>query len=70
MTNKKITKNQGIMLELIYRSPDSGHGWRQVSNMLWRHVLDQSHPDLTEFDHDLKRVRFTSEGNTVMKYLL
>jgi len=69
MSDGKITENQGIMMKLIYRSPDLGNGWRQVSNPLWRHVLDQSHPDLTEIDHDLRRVRFTPEGDTIMRYL-
>jgi hypothetical protein len=69
MNNTPITDNQKTMLRLIERSADTGDGWRLVSNPLWKHVLDQSHPDLTEIDHENKRVRFTPEGITVMKYL-
>lgn len=67
--SQKITANQKIMLRLIERSPDIGGGWRQVSAPLWRHVTDQAHPDLAELDHDRKRVRFTQEGLTIMRYL-
>jgi hypothetical protein len=66
----KITENQRIMLQLIQRSPDIGDGWRQVSDALWRHAEDQAHPDLTELDSEKKRVRFTSEGDTIMRYAI
>jgi hypothetical protein len=69
MESQKVTENQRIMLRLIERSAGIDEGWRQVSDKLWRHVLDQSHPDLTELDHENKRVRLTPEGITVMKYL-
>jgi hypothetical protein len=71
MSNAKspITENQKIMLRLIERSPDTGDGWRPVSKPLWKHVLEQSHPDLTEIDYENHRVRFTLEGTIVMKYL-
>lgn len=65
----KITENQKIMLDLIQRSPDIGDGWRQVSDGLWEHVVKQSHADLTELDATAKRVRFTDEGLTVMRYM-
>lgn len=64
-----ISENQKIMLDLIQRSPDIGDGWRQVSDGLWGHVVEQAHPDLTELDTTTKRVRFTDEGITVMRYL-
>jgi len=66
----KITENQRIMLQLIKRSPDIGDGWRQVSGTLWPLVGEQAHPDLTELDADTKRVRFTKEGETIMRYVL
>ena len=66
----KVTENQRIMLSLINRSPDIGDGWRQVSDMLWRHVKDQAHPDLTELDEGQKRVRFTEAGVAVVRYAL
>jgi len=65
----KITDNQKIMLRLIERSSEIEHGWRQVSDPLWKHVVEQAHPELTELDHQNKRVRFTAEGVVVMKYL-
>ena len=65
----KLTENQRIMLALIKRSPDIGGGWRQVSEKLWRHVEAQAHPELTELDAGARRVRFTPEGETVMRYL-
>lgn len=65
----QITENQKIMLDLIQRSPDIGDGWRQVSDGLWKHVVEQAHPDLTEIDATSKRARFTDEGLTVMRYL-
>jgi hypothetical protein len=64
-----ITDNQKIMLRLIERSSNLGEGWRQVSNPLWKHVVEQSHPDLVELDHENKRVRFSPDGLTVMRYL-
>jgi len=68
-TPTPITENHRIMLMLIKRSSDVGDGWRQVSTSLWRHVLEQSHPELTELDHENRRVRFTLKGITVMEYL-
>lgn len=65
----RITDKQKIMLDLIERSPDIGDGWRQVSDALWKHVVAQAHPELTELDPTNKRVRFTAEGETVMRYL-
>jgi hypothetical protein len=65
-----MTENQRIMHRLIHRSPDIGEGWRQVSDTLWRHVLAQAHPDLTELDENKRRVRFTAEGETIMMYAL
>ena len=64
----KLTENQISMLKLIQRSEDIGDGWRQVSQTLWRHVEEQSHPALTELDHATRRVRLTAEGQTVMRY--
>ena len=66
----KLTENQRIMLQLIQRSPDLGDGWRQVSDALWRHVVDQAHPDLTELDEKQRRIRFTPEGITVMRFAI
>lgn len=66
---KQVTENQENMLKLIQRSPDIGEGWRQVSDGLWGHVVDQAHPELTELNAPAKRVRFTDEGLTVMRYL-
>jgi hypothetical protein len=57
------------MLRLIERSTDSGDGWLSVSSLLWKLVVDQSHPELTELDQENTRVRFTPEGLIVMKYL-
>jgi hypothetical protein len=65
----KVTDDQKIMLRLIERSRDTEDGWRKVSDPLWRHVVEQSHSDLVELDHENKRVRFSQEGVTVMKYL-
>lgn len=65
-----ITDNQRTMLRLIERSPDVGDGWRQVSSVLWRHVLDQAHPDLTELDRRNLRVRLNEKGRTVLEYSL
>lgn len=64
-----MSENEKIMLKLIERSPDIGGGWRQVSDALWRHVVEQAHPELTELDHETKRVRFTADGEVVMRYL-
>ncbi len=71
MINPKppITDTQKHMLRLIQRTTDSGEGWRQVSGFLWDLVVEQSHPELTELDQENKRVRFTPEGVTVMRYL-
>ena len=66
--NTLITEYQKNMLRLIVRSPDTGNGWRPVSNYLWNLVLEQAHPDLTELDHENKRVRLSPEGITEMKY--
>jgi len=70
MSDAMLTENQISMLRLIHRSPDIGEGWRQVSSVLWPHVLKQRHPDLTEIDEPLLRVRITSEGEAVMRYAL
>jgi hypothetical protein len=70
MESQKVTENQRIMLRLIERSADIGEGWRQVNDKLWRHVVEQSHPDLTELDHQNKRVRLTPDAITVLKYAL
>lgn len=64
-----ITEKQKSMLRLIQRSPDIGEGWRQVSKLLWRLVVDQGHPELTELDAEHMRVRLTAEGETVMRYM-
>ncbi|OAN76672.1 hypothetical protein A8B82_14835 [Sulfitobacter sp. EhC04] len=68
MTVSKLTENEIILLKLIERSPDIGDGWRQVSGSLWPLIAKQSHPDLTELDAANKRIRFTPEGQTVMRY--
>lgn len=65
----KITENHRILFSLINRSRDLGDGWRQVSDQLWPHIRPQAHPQLTEIDENSKRIRFTAEGHTVMKYL-
>lgn len=64
-----ITDAQKNVMRLIQRSPDVGDGWRQVSGALWRVVVANSHPDLTDLDEEMKRVRLTAEGETVMRYL-
>jgi hypothetical protein len=66
MESQKVTENQRIMLRLIERFAGIDDGWRQVNDKLWRHVVEQSHPDLTELDHQNKRVRLTPNGNTVL----
>jgi|LakMenEpi03Aug12_release.lakeMendotaPanAssembly.Ray.scaffolds.fasta_scaffold3462901_2 hypothetical protein len=71
MANPKppITDLQRNMLRLLERSTNSGDGWRSVSSLLWKLVVEQSHPELTELDQENTRVRFTPEGLIVMKYL-
>jgi hypothetical protein len=68
MTKIDITEEQKIMLDLIYRSPDRGDGWRSVSPALWKHVVAQAHSKLTELDHEGHRVRFTADGEILMTY--
>jgi hypothetical protein len=70
-TPSKITDIQKNMLRLIERSPATEGGWRQVKgDAIWKLVIKHSHPELTELDHELKRVRLTPAGMTVIKYLL
>jgi hypothetical protein len=64
-----ITDQQKNILRLIGRSTDLENGWRQVSNMLWPLVMEHAHPELTELDRESKRIRFTPEGITVLRYL-
>jgi hypothetical protein len=67
---RKVTENDRILFALINRSRDIGDGWRQVSDQLWPHIRPQAHPQLVEVDEVLKRIRFTTEGLTVLRYTL
>lgn len=66
----KITENNVIFFRLIQRSKDLGDGWRQVSDVLWRYALEQHHEELTELDHENKRIRFTPEGEIIARFAL
>jgi hypothetical protein len=66
---KKPTPRDVELLRLILRSPDVGDGWRNVSGVLWEHVVKNAVIDLVEFDYENKRVRFSPEGVIVMRYL-
>ena len=64
-----LTDNQRSMLKLIQRSRDTGDGWRDVDGAIWPLVLESLHPELTEIDEELQRVRLTPEGAIVVRYL-
>lgn len=60
-------------IRLILRSPDRGDGWRTCSALVWSGLmlsLHESRPALIELDEVNHRVRLSSEGLTVAKYLI
>lgn len=70
VTLKDVSIQQIGLLKLINRSPDIGDGWRQTSQKLWESlVLKLFHIDLMELDHENTRVRLTSDGNTLLRYI-
>lgn len=66
----KLKDTQAQLLKLITRSPELEGEWRQVSDQIWKAVEEFAHKDLTEIDPDRKRIRLTSEGHVVLKYIL
>lgn len=70
MSDRKLNQADKDLLRLINRSPDIGSGWRQVGKMLWPHVTKIAHSDLTELDEANLRIRFTEEGETIVRYAL
>lgn len=58
-------------LQLLMRLPDTGDGWRQVSEILWPLVARFSAPELLECDRQTQggRVRLSENGLLVTKYL-
>ena len=70
MSDRKLNQADKDLLRLINRSPDMGGGWRQVSKMLWPHITKTAHSDLTELDEANLRIRFTEEGETIVRYAL
>lgn len=67
---RKLTDQEKSFMRLIQRSPDTGEGWRQVGKMLWPAVIEFHRPELTELDCENRRIRFTAEGITIMRYAL
>ena len=59
------------VLRLIERSRDVGDGWKQCSPQTWPHVRHycQSLKELVEVDEVHRRVRITSQGKLVLKWL-
>lgn len=69
LTHEKLSQPQRDLLRLIVRSPDNGDGWRKVSKLLWPTVTQYTNPALVELDADNMRLRLTTEGQTVARYL-
>lgn len=67
-----LSENQTIFLKLVLRSPDVGDGWRNVSRVLWNLIEEQAEslPELIEIDKEAFRLRFTKEGEIVVRYLV
>ena len=67
----KLRENQLIYLRFAGRSKKDSEGWSNVSNGLWAHsrAMAASMPELIEIDLELKRVRLTPAGMTVLDYL-
>lgn len=65
----KLTQQAKDTLRLIARSPDTGEGWRSVSPMLRPNITGwlKSAEELYEFDGE--RIRLTSEGRIVTRYI-
>ena len=66
-----LSENQIIFLKLVLRSPDAGDGWRNVSRIVWNVIKEQAEslPELIEIDKEASRLRFTKEGEIVVRYL-
>lgn len=56
-------------IRLILRSEDEGDGWRQCTSPIFGLFTPLS-SELFELDHDKLRVRLTSEGKIVGKWLV
>lgn len=70
MSNKQKLKS---VIRLIERSPDIGEGWRSVSPMLMRGLIEPFEDQtLIEWEKDGAeggRVRLTDKGRDVLPYL-
>jgi len=72
MASVKISDPDAGFIKLILRSPDSGDGWRQVSQPLWLWVTTRFEAkELLETEPvgTAGRVRLTPTGATLAHYL-
>jgi hypothetical protein len=58
------------MIRLLLRSKDNGNGWRNVSNAVWPLIERIKAKELFEIEESEKRIRLSTEGKIVAKYLL
>ena len=57
-----MTQYSSTLEDLINRSEDLGHGWRQCSDLCWQLVTEcQADNDIFELDHSKQRVRIKTK---------
>lgn len=65
----KLSNVQKDCINLLLRSEDIGEGWRQCAPKIFSLLADVMPVDLIEQDKDLLRIRLTTEGETVAKWM-
>ena len=65
-----LTDHDRDFLRLLARSPDRGDGWRYISDACWLLVEQFEAKELLEIDNDFRRVRLTTKGQNVVKFVI
>lgn len=65
----KLTQIQKDAMKLLLRSKDIGGGWRQCNPEIFKIFVAKVPEALVERDSELSRLRLTTEGQAVSKWL-
>lgn len=67
----KLTDREKDFLRLVYRSPHDNDGWRNVSPLLWKFVVEYTRPELIEIEEGEKggRVRLSDREKILIDYI-